>query len=357
MTTALFSIGEHVRFRIAGASPDSRVLEFQLRRNRIDEDDAPATVTWYPDTATDPIPTDAVALSEDGAPTTEDSPHVLVADDGSWACYGEGHNFPAVFQYHLTRVGQTFIHAAGITFAGQGVAVSGRGGIGKSALAFSAFHDDRVKLLSDDILIGSRSGALGRYPTPHAIYDYHHPLLPETAQARFRTSKRQSLFLGPLYENALTRPVGRAAKRWLVTRGGAVGQQAARVRPHYVQVHSDEIFAPDQLVESTACDLFLFLVRAGDRTQTEPLSVERGVTLLLSAVYRELDLERSLSTLALGEALDLGEHWSAARENATSFLEHCGRRLHITIPRSVPPAEVQAILVETLERETSTVTS
>jgi hypothetical protein len=348
MQDRYFRLHDFVTLRIVGQSPDSNVQAFVLKCCEAAElQDGQADITWFPNTATHPVPADATPVreySEVDSPTA----YIRVRADDSWDCFGEGHDLLAIFQTFLVRRGATFMHAAGLVVNGRGVVVCGRGGIGKSALSFATFSDDRLQLLSDDKLVATADGRAFRFPVPHAVYAYHHDLLPLDVRARFQNSKTQSRILGPLYENPITRPVGRAAKRWLVTKGGVVGVQAARVRPHYVQVHSNEMFPPDKLVETAQIDLFVFLQREGSAPQVAPLSVDDARSLLLSATYLELGLDRPLELYAQASAVDLFKMWKGAGEAANAFLAACPQRLHVTIPRTLRPAELQSWLLDLL---------
>lgn len=344
--TKLFSLHGLINLRIVGVSSDATVLSFQLRRSEIPDDGRIAEVTWMAgedrDTPADAHP--VVVSTDAGDPQS----HIRRTGAVGWELYGEGHRFNAVAQMALVERGSTLLHGAGLTFDGHGVVLWGRGGIGKSSLSFGAFHDARLQLLSDDILITDPSGSVHSFPMPHAIYAYHHPLLPPEAQARFRGSKRQSALLGPLYENPITRPIGRAVKRRLVLTGGSLGQQAARVRPHFVQVHSDELFEPHQLRDSAKVDLAIHLVREGAEVSITELSLEQARSFALAATYRELELEDLLSAYALTGSLDLAEHWANAISAATAFLSAGPTVLQVQIPRSKEPGAVQRLLLDLL---------
>jgi hypothetical protein len=347
MTNRDFNLHDLVTLRLIDRSPDSDYLAFLLKRSEVSSiGDRLPNITWYPARNGHEIPADAVPIRDE----SEDTPtsYVRKTSDNRWECFGEGrkfgegHNFMTLFQEQLVRQNATLLHATGFRFGDRGVVICGRGGIGKSSISFAAFNDPRVKLLSDDILIATGDGTAYSFPTPHAIYAYHHSLLPVPVRESLRTGKSQSQILAPLYDFPVTRAMGRVAKRWLIRRGGNVGYQATRVRPSYVNVHSDELFTSSQLIPSAPVDTAIYLTRGGTAWDVSDFNLDDARSLFLSATYRELKLEPPLSLYALAESLDLVEHWELAAASASAFLRSCPRVLHVRIPKNWTPEEVQA---------------
>jgi hypothetical protein len=305
-----------------------------------------ADVRWLPDLASTPPPAHAIPIY---VSSQDDRPAAYLAMDsgGRWDCYGDKHHLLAVFQEILLGRGVSLLHACGLDWNGRGVVLCGRGGAGKSSVAFATYSKPRLRLLSDDIVLLCENGELLSYPTPLSVYPYHHALFPERVQTKLRARKAQNRLLGPLADFPVTGAVGRAGQRWLVARGGRIGIAAAMLRANYQRVYSREIMPADQLSDRSEVALAVYLSR-GREWVVKDLDLDTARSLYLATTYEELKLGPRVTLYSINGAIDLSQHWRRVSEVSERFLGAAGQLVKITVPSGARPFEVQDFVVQTI---------
>lgn len=303
-------------------------------------------VRWFPDLASARPPPEAVAIYAASDGRRPDS--YLAVEGGTWDCYGPAPRLLAVFQELLLGRGVSLAHACGLDWDGHGVILCGRGGVGKSSVAFAAFGDPRLRLLSDDVVLMREDGRLLSFPAPLSVYPYHYALLPSALRRELRGRKAQSGVLGPLGRLPVSGSLGRAARRRLIAHGGRLGAAAAAVRGGHQRIHARELFPADRLVGSVAVEVALYLTRGTD-WRVDELEPAEARSLLLATTYEELRLDAALAAYAVSGAVDLPRHWQLASEVTERFLGSARRPARIAVPRDAPPHEVQDFVLRAIE--------
>jgi hypothetical protein len=350
LSTRAYDLHGLLKLHVVGETVETVDRGVTLAECETEPETTPPDVRWLPDLESTPPPSHAVPIrvsSEDDKPGA----YVVVDPTGRWDCYGANHHLFAVFQEILLRRRVSLVHACGLGWDGHGVVLCGRGGVGKSSVAFATHSEPRLQLLSDDIILMRETGELLSFPGPLSVYPYHHDLLPGAVQAKLRAGKARSRVLGPLESLALTRSLGHAARRLLVARGGRIGVAAAKVRANYERVPRRTIFPAENLIDRAQIELGLYLSRGGDRWSVKDLQLDRARSLYLATTYEELELSRPLALYAINGAINLPCHWRRASEVSERFLGSAGQLLKISVPSGALPQEVQEFVLQTIIKQ------
>lgn len=308
-------------------------------------------------------PADIVWIAEGDAPPSakplrmpdagETRGHLEVTD-GEWRLYGTGIYLFAALQEHLLKGGCSLVHGCAIDYDGSGALFFGEGGVGKSTIAFSAYKEPRVRLLSDDKAVFRRDGTLFSFPTPLSIYGYHHQLIDAPARAGLTGTIGPWRVLSQLVRVPFVRRVGGAVRRRLLSRGGRVGLLAKTLNPDYLAIPRGQLFTPEQVRSETDARFVFWLGRGGTEIRVEELSFDEAASLLLASTYQELELESSLATFAIAGAIDYRRHYEQAIDVTKAFLGEPRTLLRLTVPPRTDPPKLQRFVLDLLQERTAT---
>jgi hypothetical protein len=347
--TRAYDIHGLVRLLVHGASADAEVIDHWLAEFAVGEGElGPADVVWFP--SGENAPPDAAGL-ESVSRTEQRNSFVRRFGDG-WECWGPGHNFYALFQDLLLRRGASLVHGCSLSYGGErGVLLFARGGVGKSSIAFGIYERDGVRLLGDDITLVRSGGELLAFPTPFAIYPYHHPLLPSAVKETL-SGRRNAQRVAAIVDSV---PFGHRLGRFVRRRLIAGGSRSAReIRPGYVSIPSRELFPPERRAVRAHAEIVAFLSRGGEELAVRAMEVREAANAFTAVSYNELHLDESLNTYALASVIDLAEHRRLAAEVATHFVSRAASLVRVSIPPATSAKVVQRFVLDLLPGALST---
>lgn len=112
----------------------------------------------------------------------------------------------------LLKKGFTFIHAAAISYKGQGILFPALGGIGKTMLISKLRNRQRVKFFGDDFaIVGNKQ--LYSFPSDFSIYNYHFNFFPELKKTPARSKIRKAFFEKFIVRVIRSLPIKKSIKR------------------------------------------------------------------------------------------------------------------------------------------------
>lgn len=344
-----FNLHGLVGLRIEGTSPETEEVAYWLRELRGDLTGVSPeqVVRWIPNTAGKP----GTARSIQASTAEPVQAFVDGGQAGPWACYGRTHNVYAVLQEFLSRVGAIMVHACSIDVGGRGTVIGARGGVGKSTLAFRVVPTLGGRLISDDIVIVSGTGEIMSFPTPMAIYPYHHQLLPVDVRVRLASRRRRSAGLRLVRRMPFGWQIGRQVRRRLLKGGGSLAVSAAQVRPMYLSVHRTDVFPPELLTETAILDTIIVLERLGSEWSRRDITAPEAANRILSIAYHELELAGPLELYSAAGALNLADHYGRAAAVVTEFAGQARRLYGVRVPTEAGPGELSEYVQPLLGNE------
>jgi hypothetical protein len=338
-----YKVHDLILFDVRGRSREAEVVDHWLGEFGVESLDGTPDIVWHANGGGPTVPAEPISHSLREAADS----YLRVLPAGGWECWGGEHDFYTLFQDLLLRRGASLVHGASLALEGKGALLFARGGVGKSSVVFGAPRRLEARLLGDDVTIVTTEGRLLAFPTPFAIYPYHHDLLPPEVKQRLERRKRAQLLAGKLDKVPLAHNVGRWARQKLIARGS---RRARSIRPGYISIPPRELFPSGGRVSEAPADLVAYLAPTEQTAfAAVRLTKEDAAGAIQAVTYNELHLDEPLNAYALASALDLTRHRTDAGAVVSEFLERVGTVLRIDVPRESKPRDVQDFVWGVLE--------
>jgi hypothetical protein len=330
-----YNVHDLIRFDVRGQSREAEVIDHWLAEFAVESLGGTADIVWHANG------TDPAASAEPITPSSRETGNssLLSLTTGGWECWGDGHHFYALFQDLLVGRGASLVHGASLAVEGRGALLFARGGVGKSSVVFGSRGRTTARFLGDDITVVTTDGRLLAFPTPFAIYPYHHDLLPPEIKKRLEGRRRAQRIAAHLDKVPLGHSVGRWARRKLMARGS---RRARSIRPGYISIPARELFPSGERVSEAPADLVAYLAPT-DRSAFSSVAITRedAAGAMQAVTYTELHLDAPLNAYTLASALDLRRHRRDTGSVLSQFLENVRTVIRIDVPRKATPREVQ----------------
>ena len=263
----------------------------------------------------------------------EGSPPAVRTGDGSWECWGRGNHFLLMLQEVLLARGASLVHACAIEFSGRGVLLVARSGGGKTVAALSAVRDERVRLLSDDLVVMESNGKITAFPTQIAVRPPHRALLPPEVATRIPGTSGLAGVVRRVLPLPAARRIARSVRNRLVRSEGPLGGWARQVKSDYTAVPTRTLIPGDRLVAGAEIAVCI-LLEIGARDAATEVATEDAVNAILDETYTNEGLDAALERYASHGHIDLDQHRQRLSTVVLGFLEATSDVVRIEIEQT-----------------------
>lgn len=239
-------------------------------------------------------------------------------------------SMPFILQMLLVQQNETFVHAAAISYRGNGILIPAFGGIGKTSFVSQALKKEGVKLLGDDLCIINTRGTMKAYSRPFCLYKYHKELFPEY----YKNSK--CFFMKNIrWNRALMKIINKFAGKKICT-------------TTYVTVSPSILFSNEKIEQDEVPITHVYLTqRARNITDAKIREVnkEEVANFCVAVISHEwYALSKLLFNYLAQSRQSVGQYFKGLHSTILTAIYNAEKVYEITVPEKLSATDVSKVL-------------